>query len=281
MCKVLSVINNKGGVGKTTTTLIISELLAYLGFRVLVIDLDGQSNASVTLHAYVDEPISGVTGRTAPLQENIFEVFVDRLKAPADLSKVVKATNIHGIDIIPSNNRFENIEKNLEDCYRSPFILSRAIKAVCNDYDFIVIDNSPAMNFFTLNSIVASNYIITPVRVEDYSKKGVKQILDKLNQIKDEYDLEQVNFLGVFITQAESRTNAFKERIKDYESEIGDKLFSTCIRRDTKIEQMESKHIPMLELSTESNALVDYCNLLLEMDILPESAQELLMRSVS
>lgn len=103
MCKVLSMINNKGGVGKTTTTLIISELLAYLGFRVLVIDLDGQSSASVTLHAYVQEAISGVTGRAATLQENIFEVFVDRLKAPTDVLKVARATNIKGIDIIPSN----------------------------------------------------------------------------------------------------------------------------------------------------------------------------------
>ncbi|SET42942.1 chromosome partitioning protein [Lacrimispora sphenoides] len=278
---VISIINNKGGVGKTATTLILAELLAYLGFRVLVLDLDGQSNVSLTLHSYVKESLSSVSGRTAPEQENIFEVFVDRLKEKTEITRLIKHTNILGVDIIPSSNRFNNIEKNLEDCYKSPFILSKAIKAVKEDYDFVLIDNSPSMNFFTLNSIVASDYIITPVRSEDYSKKGVVEILDKLNQIKDEYDLDNVKFLGAFLTQADSRTNVYKECVQEYKDEIADKFFNTCIRRDTKIEQMQKKHIPMLQLSNDSNALIDYCNLLLEMDILPDEAKEKLIMSIS
>lgn len=281
ICVVISIINNKGGVGKTASTLILAELLAYLGFRVLVIDLDGQSNVSLTLHAYVKESASSVSGRTAPEQENVFEVFVDRLKTKAEILKLIVHTNISGVDIIPSNNRFNNIEKNLEDCYKSPFILNKAINAVREDYDFILIDNSPSMNFFTLNSIVASDYIITPVRSEDYSKKGVIEILDKLNQIRDEYDLDRVKFLGAFLTQADSRTNVYKECVQEYRDEIADKFFNTCIRRDTKIEQMQKKHMPMLQLSTDSNALIDYCNLLLEMNILPEEAKEKLMMSIS
>jgi len=280
-CKVVSIINNKGGVGKTATTLILAELLAYLGFRVLVLDLDGQSNVSLTLHAYVKESASCVSGRTAPEQENIFEVFVDRLKAKAEILRLIKHTNIPGVDIIPSSNRFNNIEKNLEDCYKSPFILNKAIRSVKEDYNFILIDNSPSMNFFTLNSIVASDYIITPVRSEDYSKKGVVEILDKLNQIKDEYDLDNAKFLGVFLTQADSRTNVYKACVQEYQDEIADKFFSTSIRRDTKIEQMQKYHTPMLELSNDSNALIDYCYLLLEMDILPDVAREKLMRSVN
>lgn len=281
VCRVISIINNKGGVGKTATTLILAELLAYLGFRVLVIDLDGQSNVSLTLHAYVKESASSVSGRTAPEQENVFEIFVDRLKTKADVLRLILHTNIPGVHILPSSNRFNNIEKNLEDCYKSPFILSKAIRAVTEDYDYILIDNSPAMNFFTLNSIVASDYIITPVRSEDYSKKGVVEILDKLNQIRDEYDLDKVKFLGAFLTQADSRTNVYRECVQEYRDEIADKFFNTCIRRDTKIEQMQKRHIPMLQLSNDSNAFIDYCNLLLEMDILPDNAKEKLILSIS
>lgn len=280
-CMVLSIINNKGGVGKTATTLIMADLLAYLDFRVLVLDLDGQSNVSLTLHSYVKESASSVSGRTEPEQENIFEVFVDRIRTKEEIIKLINHTNIQGVDIIPSSNRFNNIEKNLEDCYKSPFILNKAIRAIKDEYDFVLIDNSPSMNFFTLNSIVASDYIITPVRSEDYSKKGVVEILDKLNQIKDEYDLDHVKFLGAFLTQADSRTNVYKECVQEYRNEIADKFFNTCIRRDTKIEQMQKKHIPMLQLSTDSNALIDYCNLLLEMDILPDEAKEKLMMSVN
>lgn len=280
MCKILSIINNKGGVGKTTSTLVLSELLGYLGKKVLVIDLDGQSNASLTLHSYVQESDASVAGRIAPLQENIFEIFTERIRDQENLSRVIYRTNIDNIDIIPSSNRFKNIERNLEECYRSPFILSKAVKVLKNQYDYILIDNAPALNFFTLNSIVASDYVITPVRVEDYSKKGVREILDTLNQIKEEYDLE-TKFLGVFVTQANIITNIHKERIQDYEKEIGDKLFKTVIRRDTKIEQMESKHKPILSIGVDSNALIDYCNLLIEMNILDEQSEEILKKSIS
>lgn len=279
MCKSISIINNKGGVGKTTTTLVLAEVLAYLDKKVLVIDLDGQSNTSLTLHSYVQESEASINGRVAPTQENIFEVFVDRIRDKEKLLKLVYKTNIRGVDIIPSSGRFKNIEKNLEECYRSPFILSKALKAIKYEYDYIIIDNSPAMNFFTLNSIVASDLIITPVRVEEYSKKGVKEILDTFNQIKYEYDLS-VEFLGVFLTQVNTRTNIYKERIENYRNEIKEKLFSTVIRQDTKIEQMESKHKPILEISADSNALIDYCNLLLEMNILDEQAKEILKESI-
>lgn len=279
MCRTMSIVNNKGGVGKTTTTLVLAELLAYLNKKVLVIDLDGQSNTTLTLHSYVQESEASINGRVAPIQENIFEVFVDRIREKEKLSKLIYKTNINGVDIIPSSSRFKNIEKNLEECYRSPFILAKAIKVIRDDYDYIIIDNSPAMNFFTLNSIVASDLIITPVRVEEYSKKGVREILDTFNQIKDEYDLD-VEFLGVFLTQVNTRTNIYKERIENYREELKEKFFSTVIRQDTKIEQMESKHKPILEISADSNALIDYCNLILEMNILDEKSTDILRASI-
>lgn len=277
---VISAVNNKGGVAKTTSVLLLSELLAYLGEKVLVVDLDGQSNVSVALHSYVEESESSIMGRTAPKQENIFEVFVDRLKIKEDVKKVIYPTNISGISIIPSSKRFSQIERSLMDCYKSPFVLSKAIRAVKDEYDFILIDNAPALDFFTTNSIAASDYIITPVREDGFSRKGLKEILDTVNDIKMEHDLANVRFLGTFLTQVDPRTNAVKERILDYQNTIPELLFKTYIRKDTKIAHMESKFVPMLEYSLESNALIDYCHLLLEMDILKNEKKTKLKRSI-
>lgn len=280
MCKVISAINNKGGVAKTTSVLLLSELLAYLGHKVLVIDLDGQSNASLALHAYVEESESSIMGRTAPKQRNIYEIFVDRLRRREDVLETVYPTNIKGISIIPSSKRFSRIESAMMECYKGPFVLAKGIKAIKEDFDYILIDNAPALDFFTTNSIAASDYIITPVREDGFSKKGLKEILDVINDIKEEHDLTHVKFLGTFLTQVDPRTNAVKERIREYQNIIPDLLFKTYIRRDTKVAQMESKFIPMLEHSLDSNALIDYCHLLLEMDILQVPQREKLLRSI-
>lgn len=278
---VISVINNKGGVAKTTSVLLLAELLAYLDQKVLVVDLDGQSNVSLALHAYVEEAESSIMGRTVPNQENIFEVFVDRLRGRKEImSRVIYPTNIKGISILPSNKRFGRIESCLMDCYKGPFILSKALRAIKEDFNFILIDNAPALDFFTMNSIAASDYIITPVREDGFSKKGLKEILDVINDIKEEHDLDHVKFLGTFLTQVDPRTNIFKERIHDYERSIPDLLFKTYIRKDTKVTQMESKFIPMLSHSLESNALLDYCHLLLEMNILCEPEDYKLRKSI-
>ena len=136
------------------------------------------------------------------------------------------------------------------------------------------------MDFFTTNSIAASDYIITPVREDGFSRKGLKEILDVVNEIKDEHDLDHVKFLGTFMTQVNPRTTMVKERTLDYQKNIPDLLFHTYIRNDTKVAQMESKFVPMLEHSLESNALFDYCHLLMEMEILPDQVAQKLRCSI-
>lgn len=280
MCKVISAVNNKGGVGKTTTILLMAELLAYLDQKVLVIDLDGQSNSSLALHSYVEESEASIARRVPPKQENIFELFVDRLRSHDEVMKLVYPTNIKGVSIIPSSKRFSKIESCMSECYKGPFILAKAIKAIKDEFDFILIDNAPALDFFTTNSIAASDYIITPVREDGFSRKGLKEILDVVNEIKDEHDLDHVKFLGTFMTQVNPRTTMVKERTLDYQKNIPDLLFHTYIRNDTKVAQMESKFVPMLEHSLESNALFDYCHLLMEMEILPDQVAQKLRCSI-
>ena len=122
--------------------------------------------------------------------------------------------------------------------------------------------------------------MITPIREDGFSKKGLREILDVIREIKDEHDLENVKFLGTFLTQVDPRTIAVRERIRDYQEAIPELIFKTYIRRDTKIAQIESSFVPMLEYSLDSNALIDYCNLLLEMGVLKGDASRKLKLSM-
>ena len=136
-----------------------------------------------------------------------------------------------------------------------------------------MIDNAPASDILTVNSIFASDYIVTPVRVEDYSYKGLKETVADIIYIKREHDLEHVEFLGAYITQANIITNAYKNRLQICEAALQEKFLKTPIRMDTKINELESKHVSLINFCPQSNALNDYAKLLLEMHILDEAAQ--------
>lgn len=280
MAKKLSIINNKGGVGKTTTTIILAELLAYLGKRVLCVDLDGQSNLSLALHAYVEDSPAVIQHRIRAEKENVTELFLERYRTKEEVFPLIYSTNLRNVDIIPSSKRFKNIDA---DVVRNPgnnnILLKKALKALEDMYDYILIDNAPANNILTVNSILASDYILVPVRVEDFSYKGLKETLRDIAYIKEEHDSDVV-FLGAFVTQANQRTNVYRERVAQYSQELGDKFLKTSIRRDTQVEQVESKMVPMLEHSKSSNALYDYACLLLEMNILDSESTNLLRESI-
>ena len=271
MKKILSVVNNKGGVAKTTSILIFSELLAYLGKKVLVVDLDGQSNLSLALHQYIEDTSASIAGRIAPSKKNISEIFKERPKKKEQLLDFIYSTPIKNISIIPSSKRFNSIESNMDPCFKSPFILNKALTAM--------IDNAPALDFFTLNSIVASDYIVTPIREDGFSKKGLFEIMETINNLTEEYDLS-LTFLGAFLTQVNPSTIAVKERIREYKESIPDYFFNTYIRKDTKIAQIESEFIPILEHSLDSNALLDYSHLLLELGILDDLSKQRLEMSL-
>lgn len=275
MCKVISIINNKGGVGKTTTELLLSELLAYLGKKVLCVDHDGQGNSSLGFHAYIEDSEAVLKGRALPEREHIAELYKYRYRTKEEVRSLIRPTHIVGVDIIPSSNRHKGTPADvIKNTGNNNIILKKALACIKDDYDYILIDNAPANDILTVNSIFASNYIITPVRVEGYSYKGLKETLADILYIKNEHDLEGVEFLGAFITQASVITNAYKDRKEICETALHEKFLKTPIRADTKINEMESKHVSLINYCPTSNALHDYAMLLLEMNILDEDAQK-------
>lgn len=280
MAITISVINNKGGVGKTTSTGILAELLAYLGKKTLVVDIDHQGNLSMLFHAHKEDSPGLIEGRELPEEENISELFKFRYREPAQVKGLIKHTPIPNLDIIPSSKRHKHTQEAiLKNTGNNNIILKRALVAVSKDYDFILIDNAPADDILIVNSMFASDHIIIPVRVEDFSYKGLKETLDSIAYIREEHEVD-TDFLGAFITQAELNTNSFKRKKSQYMEELGNKFFETPIRKDIKISEIESDFEPILKHNAGSNVVFDYANLLLELDILDSDTTKLLKESI-
>lgn len=276
MCKVISVVNNKGGVGKTTSTSIIAEILASIGKRVLVVDLDEQSNLSMFFHCYRDDSQAVIDGMDVPdLSEyNVAELFRYRYRTAEDIKKLIRQSNVKDVDIIASSKRFKRTANDiLQNTGNNNIILKKALQVIKHDYDFVLIDNAPASNILTVNSMFASDYVLVPVKTEGYSYKGLKETMASILYIKEEHDLDNLQFLGVFATQVNMVANAYKDYRAMCEKDLRGKFFQTAIRQDTKISEVEQRFQPVLQYCPRSNAVSDYKRLLLEMDILDCNAK--------
>lgn len=280
---VISIINNKGGVGKTTSTCILAQLLAYLGKRVLVIDMDPQCNASVMLGEFVEESEDIIRSLCPPIRLHIADLFTHRFRTENEVHTIIVSTKISGIDIIPGGKRHDNTVTNLllNQTGNNSIILKKALASIKKEYDFIILDNGPAKDILSVNSLFASDIVYVPVRVESFSHMGLRETLDSILYIKDEYDIDTISFGGAFITQAESNTTAFRESVEEYTKSLGGKFFQTAIRKDTKIGEIEKSFRPILEYCPNTNAVFDYSRLLLEMQILDDAAAKRLQISIS
>lgn len=276
MATVVSVNNNKGGVGKTTSTNAFGELLAYLGNRTLLIDQDPQGNASMQYHLYQKDSAEVAKGILLPEKEyyHIAELYRFRYRNYEDIKPLIRPTYIENLYVLPSSRRHELTQDLVvNNPGNNNTILKRAIKAIDQDFDYILIDNGRANNILTVNSIFASDAIIIPTRCEEYSSEGLQETLKNIIYIKEEHDLERPRFLGAFITQANVITKAFKETSKAFNKSMDNMFFDTAIRQDTKINDIQRRFEPLMKYPN-SRALNDYCNLLLEMGILDTNSDK-------
>lgn len=283
MCKVISIVNNKGGVGKTTSTGIIAQLIAWLGKKVLVVDLDQQSNLSMLLNRYIedrDDIINGITPAPVP---NIAELFKYRYRDVDNVRSLIKSTQVPNLFIIPSSKRHKNTVLNISanTTGNNNIILKKALATIKDEYDYILIDNAPANDILTVNSMFASDMVLVPVRVEGFSHKGLQETLDTIIYIKEEHDLDHLKFGGTFITQAEKNTVIFKDLFESYESTLAEKFLKTAIRKDIKVCELESIFKPLLEYCPNSNVVFDYSKLILELNILDEDAASNLAHAIN
>ena len=251
--------------------------MALLGYKVLLIDGDMQLNLSLSF--FEEEKVLEM----AKGEKNLYTA----MKNQQDLQDFIVPTGYENLDIIPSSTLMSSIEYELFAKWQREFILKKALKSIkaSEGYDFILIDNAPADHILTVNSMFASDYILIPLRIENYSYKGLCETLNSLSYIIEEHELQNLTFLGAFFTQVNPRTNIFKEMTGQCKTNFSlagfhGKLFHTYIRSDTKINEINASFDSLLHYP-ESNALIDYANLLLETGLLDPKSSQILKEAIS
>lgn len=224
MKQIFSFCNQKGGVGKTTTVINLSALLAINGYRVLVIDMDAQANAT-----------SGLGVEKPELEFTTYQLLVENSN-PMDL---VKPTAIDGLFIIPSNADLSGAELDLMNAEQREFKLKSALEKIGNEFDFIFIDCPPSLGLVTVNALTASNYVFIPLQCEYYALEGLGQLLRSYQLVKDNLN-PGLEVGGVLLTMADFRTNLTQQVIEEVRTYFKDKAFDTVIPRSVKLSEAPS-----------------------------------------
>lgn len=251
MGKVISLVNQKGGVGKTTTSINLSSSLGYLGKKVLLIDLDPQGNSS-----------TGLGVNRSDIELGIYDVIM----GTSDIKDTIIKTKFKNLSIIPAminlaGTDIELVQKgNKDNDFKLGEQLKLALDTIKDNYDFIIIDCLPSLGLLTTNALAASDSVLIPVQCEFFALEGVTQLLNTIimtqTNINPKLDIE-----GVLLTMLDGRTLIGLEVVEDVRKFFKEKVFNTIIPRLIKLAEAPSHGKPIMEYAPESRGAEAYLNL--------------------
>ena len=224
MGRVISVSNQKGGVGKTTTTVNLAAYLAEQGKKVLIIDIDPQANAGF-----------GVGINAEEIETTLYEALIGEIP----LSQAIFNTQLDNLFLIPSNIDLAGAQVELQDKPEKEFILKKALTAVKNSFHYILIDCPPSLGILTLNSLVAADTVMIPLQCEYYALEGLSQLLKIISMVQENLN-PKLTVEGVVLTMYDSRTNLAQQVANDVQDYFKDKVFKTIIPRNVKLSEAPS-----------------------------------------
>jgi len=248
MQQVIAVLNQKGGVGKTTTAINLSTYLAKLGKNVLLIDMDPQGNST-----------SGLGLDKQTLDSSMYEVIFGQ----ADAQNVICDTGVDGLVLLPANSTLAAAEVDLASELNRENKLKTAIKNLTQEY--ILIDCPPALGLLTINALVAANKILIPVQAEYYALEGLGQLLDIIQRVRSGLNTN-LEIMGVLITMFDSRTALSEQVAAELKKHFGDKVFKTVIPRNVRLAEAPSYGLPIAEHDRWSKGARAYKQLAKEVD---------------
>ena len=219
--KTISFSNQKGGVGKTTSAVNIAASLGVLGYKVLLVDLDPQGNAT-----------SGVGISKKSLKKSIYDV----LLGESDARDTIVETRFENLHIIPAHISLAGAEYNLYQGNGAERVMKNALEPIKEDYDYIIIDCPPSLSMLTINAMVASDGIIIPMKCEFYSLEGLAQLTVTINRIKTNFN-PSLNISGILITMHSPRLLLSVQVMNEMKKHYADKLFNTQISRGVKVSE--------------------------------------------
>lgn len=251
MGKIISLVNQKGGVGKTTTSINLSASLAMYGQRVLLLDLDPQGNAT-----------TGVGFNKGDIEKSVYDVF----NGTAEVKDVVLRTKFKNLSLLPSSLQLagidiELLEKGRENpTFQKAFQLKDKLEMVSNDYDYVIIDCPPSLGLITTNALTASNSVIIPVQCEFFALEGITQLLNAIMLTQKKLN-PNLKLEGVLLTMFDSKTNLGIEVIEEIRSYFKEKVYTTIIPRLIRLAEAPSHGKPIIAYDPKSKGSQAYLNL--------------------
>ncbi len=243
--RIIAIANQKGGVGKTTTSVNLSACLAHIGKKVLLIDTDPQGNAT-----------SGVGVNKGEVQKCIYDILIDDVA----IKEVIRPTKVDNLDIIPATISLAGAEIELVSTISREVRMKHAIQETKELYDYIIIDCPPSLGLLTINALTASDSIIIPVQCEYYALEGLSQLLSTIRLVQKHLN-DGLMIDGVLLTMFDARTNLGIQVIDEVKKYFQDKVYKTIIPRNVRLSEAPSHGEPIITYDPRSRGAEVYLDL--------------------
>jgi len=248
VAKTISISNQKGGVGKTTTAVNVSSCIAVAEYKVLVVDIDPQANTT-----------SGFGIDQKKVRNSIYEVLINDL----DVNKAIVKTQLDYLDLLPSHVRLVGAEVELVSAITREKILERALANLEKQYDFIFIDCPPSLGLLTLNALTAADSVLIPIQCEYYALEGLSQLLNTVRLVQKHLNT-RLEIEGVLLTMFDGRLNLSRQVADDVRKYFGDKVYKSVILRNVRLSEAPSHGKPIILYDAVCSGAENYMSLATE-----------------
>ena len=256
MARIIAIANQKGGVGKTTTSINLSSCLSALGKKVLAIDMDPQGNMTSGL---------GID------KDNVDNTVYDLILQQASIEEVICKDALENLDVLPTNIDLSGAEIELIGIENNEFIIRDAVNEVRDNYDFIIIDCPPSLNMLTINAMTTADTVLVPIQCEYYALEGLSQLIHTIDLVKERLN-PHLKMEGVVFTMYDARTNLSLQVVENVKANLDQSIYKTIIPRNIRLAEAPSHGLPINLYDPKSSGAQSY--MLLAEEVINKGEEE-------